>query len=267
MGFGVLGAVFLVLTGVEALCAANLLKTIHGGWFPLLIGAVIFTLLTTWKTGRRILRAKLESASLPLHLFLEEVWQHPPGRVPGRAVFMAGNPEGTPLALLHNLKHNRILHECNVVLTVVTDGVPYVEAARRVQVERWFCLWGHLMGMSSSNPARVLVRGEQTQKPGWFGEAEFEEPPGSIRVGVHQGGIVNDSLIGFDDLAAEWGIDVTGGLDRFDYSTAFTGLELAAYCWQFDENDVSQFLLGVVSDAHRRDIAGHADPLMRLGVP
>ncbi|MCL5096070.1 MAG: potassium transporter Kup [Candidatus Omnitrophica bacterium] len=115
---------------------ANLAKIPHGGWFPLLIGAGIFTLMSTWKTGRRLLFEKLRRSSMRLNLFLEDVRGNPPVRVPGTAVFLTGDPEGTPLALLHNLKHNKVLHERIVVLTMETKGLPRVDKSHRVTVKR-----------------------------------------------------------------------------------------------------------------------------------
>jgi KUP system potassium uptake protein len=116
--------------------AANATKILHGGWFPLLIAAGVFTLMSTWKTGRRILRERMEEASLPLTTFLESIKNHPLVRVPGTAVFMFSDPVGTPPALLHNLKHNKILHERNVVLRVETQGVPHLPEEERVVIER-----------------------------------------------------------------------------------------------------------------------------------
>ena len=118
-----------------AFCGANLLKVAHGGWFPLVVAAGIFTLMSTWRTGRAILHGRLQHSLVPWKMFLDEIRNSPPLRVAGTAVFMAGNPDGTPLALLHNLKHNKVLHERLVVLTILTEEVPRVAAAERVQVE------------------------------------------------------------------------------------------------------------------------------------
>src|ERR1043165_2218673 len=115
--------------------AGNLFKIIHGGWFPLLVGTIVFTLMSTWKTGRQVLGARLRASSLPLKLFLDDVQRDPPHRVKGTAVFLYGNSEGTPLALLHNLKHNKVLHQRIVILTVVTDEIPHVHYTRRIQVD------------------------------------------------------------------------------------------------------------------------------------
>ncbi|MEP6663318.1 MAG: potassium transporter Kup [Verrucomicrobiota bacterium] len=126
--------IFLIIE--LAFFGSNLLKVQHGGWFPLFVGLLIFIVMTTWKTGRDILGQKLRAGSLPLHLFLEDVEARPPLRVSGTAVFLYGNSEGTPLALLHNLKHNKVLHERVVILTICTEQIPYVEEANRVSVEK-----------------------------------------------------------------------------------------------------------------------------------
>ena len=114
--------------------AANVPKVPHGGWFPLLIGAAVFTLLTTWKKGRQILADRLREQAIPRAMFLENMAAHPPHRVRGTAVFMFGDSRGTPPALLHNLKHNKVLHERVVFLSVITQEVPSVPETERAQV-------------------------------------------------------------------------------------------------------------------------------------
>jgi KUP system potassium uptake protein len=115
---------------------ANAVKIPDGGWFPLLLAVLLFTLLTTWKRGREILAAKLREASMELKGLLDSLsGDHSPHRVQGTAVFMTGNPEGTPPALLHNLKHNKVLHEQVVLLTILSEEVPHVPPAERVEVE------------------------------------------------------------------------------------------------------------------------------------
>jgi KUP system potassium uptake protein len=109
---------------------------LNGGWFPLAVGLVIFILMATWKRGRHLVWQRLKPAMMPLDIFLEDRGIHKLPRVPGTAVFMSGNPEGTPIALLHNLKHNKVLHERNLLLTIVTDEVPTVNADRRCEVEK-----------------------------------------------------------------------------------------------------------------------------------
>jgi len=119
----------LGLTGVFAVMeigffAANAVKIAHGGWFPLLVGAIVFTLLTTWKRGREILDSRLRETSEPIERLLSLVASNPPHRVPGTAVFLSRVPSGTPAALLLNLKHNHVLHETVVLLSIVTEEVP-----------------------------------------------------------------------------------------------------------------------------------------------
>lgn len=131
------GLVCGVFMGIEAvLCTANLFKIPHGGWFPIAIALLAFTLMSTWKTGRRLLGERLRSSFLPLPLFLEDVDRMRPTRVSGTAVFLSSNPEFTPIALLHNLKHNRVLHEKVIFLTIQTEEVPHVPMSNRIQLEQ-----------------------------------------------------------------------------------------------------------------------------------
>lgn len=118
-----------------AFFGANLLKVFQGGWFPLLIAAMIYILMSTWQDGRKLLSKKLEEAGLPLELFLPSAIKHYAARVSGTAVFMTSSEEGTPHALLHNLKHNKVLHENVVFLTVKTKEIPSVKDNERVHYE------------------------------------------------------------------------------------------------------------------------------------
>ncbi|EGD58151.1 KUP system potassium uptake protein [Novosphingobium nitrogenifigens DSM 19370] len=129
---GSLTGAFLLVDG--AYFASNITKIPDGGWFPLLIAAIVFTVLTTWSTGRRILRERLAEDSMPFDLFLNSVCDKV-RRVPGTSVFLSSTSEGIPPALLHNLKHNHILHQRVVILTVVTEGVPHVPQASRRTIE------------------------------------------------------------------------------------------------------------------------------------
>ena len=108
-----------------AFFGANMLKIAHGGWFPLTVAAVILFLMLTWRKGRRVLRSRLREICIPLDAFVSDLKSQNIRRVPGTAVYMSGN-RGTPLALLHNLKHNKVLHEQVVLLTVRTEEVPYL---------------------------------------------------------------------------------------------------------------------------------------------
>lgn len=114
--------------------AATLTKFPDGGWFPLLVGIVAFTLLTTWSRGRQLMRARLRDTAMPVEIFIRSA-ANSAVRVAGTAVFMTASPEGVPPSLLHNLKHNRCLHERVMLLTVETADVPYVEEARRCELE------------------------------------------------------------------------------------------------------------------------------------
>lgn len=122
---------FFVVDG--AYFAANATKVPDGGWFPLLIGGIAFTLLTTWNKGRRLMRDRMTEAALPLNVFAKSA-HGSAARVPGTAIFMASSNAGVPSALLHNIKHNKVLHERVVVLTVEVQDVPYVEPADRYSV-------------------------------------------------------------------------------------------------------------------------------------
>jgi KUP system potassium uptake protein len=114
---------------------ANLVKIPHGGWFPLVIALVFFTCMTTWKMGRQILAQRMQDRTLPVKLFLQDLAAGRYMRVPGTAVYMYGNRDGTPPALLHNLMHNKVLHERVVLLSVETEEIPSVAAEDRVEVE------------------------------------------------------------------------------------------------------------------------------------
>ena len=117
-----------------AFFGATLLKVVDGGWFPLAIGAIVFTVMTTWRQGRSILFDRLRASSVPLKPFLDMLFVDPPQRVPGTAVFMTATPEATPHALLHNLNHNKVLHERVVFLTVEVTEEPWVTFDKRVSV-------------------------------------------------------------------------------------------------------------------------------------
>ena len=118
-----------------AFFASNLLKLFQGGWFPLMIGAAVFTLMMTWKEGRRLLNEKMRSDAIELPAFLESVFMNPPTRVRGTAVFLSVENGVVPNALLHNLKHNKVLHETNLFVTVHNHEVPWIGLDGRLQVE------------------------------------------------------------------------------------------------------------------------------------
>ena len=126
-------AMFLVVD--LSFFGANLLKVLHGGWLPLVIGTLVFTLMTTWKTGRRIVAERINARAIPLEAFMAAVNATPPTRVPGTAVFMTAQPRGTPPALAHNLRYNKVLHQHVIVLTVTTSQTPYVDGSEQIGVE------------------------------------------------------------------------------------------------------------------------------------
>jgi KUP system potassium uptake protein len=116
--------------------AGNAFKILDGGWLPLVIAAAIFTLMTTWKTGRRLVAERLTARAFPLEDFAAGIAATPPTRVDGTAVFMTAQPTGTPAALAHNLRYNKILHEHVIVLTVSTVPVPYLSSDERISIDR-----------------------------------------------------------------------------------------------------------------------------------
>ncbi|SCY56557.1 potassium transporter Kup [Nitrosospira sp. Nsp13] len=115
--------------------AATTLKIAQGGWFPLVIGVIIFTIMVTWHRGRQILFEHLRSAAIPLEPFLESLMAHPPARVAGTSIFLTADLDGVPHALLHNLAHNQVLHERVVFLTVALLETPRVLKDQRVSVK------------------------------------------------------------------------------------------------------------------------------------
>ena len=124
---------FLVVD--SAFFAAALHKLLDGGWFPLVLGSIVFAVMTTWRHGREQLAQSLAGGSPPLTSFLDALFRDPPPRVPGTAVFLTASPETTPNALLHSLKHYKVLHEQNVFLTVEFGTVPWVGSEERVAAE------------------------------------------------------------------------------------------------------------------------------------
>jgi KUP system potassium uptake protein len=115
--------------------SASLLKIPSGGWFPLVIALIVFTLMTTWSTGRRILSERIEERTIPLQALLAELAATPPIRVPGTAIYLVRNAEMVPAAMLQNLRHNKVVHERVIVLSLLTDATARVQAEHRVNVE------------------------------------------------------------------------------------------------------------------------------------
>jgi len=129
---GLLLALFLTVD--LAFFAANLLKFVDGGWLPIALAAMIFTLMTTWKRGRAALAASMAEATLPIDVFLADLAEQKPHRVHGTAVFMTSNPDGAPPILLHHFKHNKVLHERILFLAVTTTDEPEVPEKDRLEV-------------------------------------------------------------------------------------------------------------------------------------
>jgi KUP system potassium uptake protein len=118
-----------------AFFASNLMKLFAGGWFPLLIGGAVFTLMITWKEGRHLLNEKLRADAIDLPSFLDAVFVSPPARVEGTAVFLTAEPGSVPNALLHNLKHNKVLHAQNLFVTVRNHEIPWIGMNKRLEIE------------------------------------------------------------------------------------------------------------------------------------
>ena len=118
-----------------AFFGANALKVLQGGWVTLAVAAAVFILMTTWKTGRQLVAERLTARAIPLEDFMATVEAVQPVRVPGTAVFMTAQPTGTPPALAHNLRYNKVLHDHVVVLTVTTAQVPHVPVSQRISVQ------------------------------------------------------------------------------------------------------------------------------------
>lgn len=127
----------LLLTFNVAFCGAALLKIPYGGWFPLVVAAAVYTIMTTWRKGRQILWERVQQRVLPLEGFVTSIAtaEPKPARVPGAAIFMSGNASGTPPVLLHNIKYNKVLHETVVVMTLVVEEVSHVEHPERISIE------------------------------------------------------------------------------------------------------------------------------------
>jgi KUP system potassium uptake protein len=113
---------------------ANLIKVEYGGWFPLVLGLAVFIVMTTWRRGRELVVREIKQGGLALVPFIENITEHPPLRVPGTAAFLTANQNSVPHALLHNLKHNKVLHERNVMLTVEVLETPVADADERIHL-------------------------------------------------------------------------------------------------------------------------------------
>jgi KUP system potassium uptake protein len=130
----VVAAGVLFLTIDLSFLGANLIKVEYGGWFPLVLGLGVFVLMTTWRRGRELVVREIKQGGLALEPFIENIAEHPPLRVPGTAVFLTANQNAVPHALLHNLKHNKVLHERNVLLTAEILETPAADADERIHI-------------------------------------------------------------------------------------------------------------------------------------
>ncbi|HKJ30397.1 MAG TPA: potassium transporter Kup [Balneolales bacterium] len=143
---------------------ANMLKIPEGGWFPLLIGGSVYVIMATWKRGRTILGNRIRSLTKSLNFLLDKLSKEPPLRVPGTGVFMSTNPTGTPPMLLHHLKHNQVLHEQVILMSVVIQEIPHVAHKDRVKVDELnkgiYRLVAHLGYMDSPDVPKLLKMAE-----------------------------------------------------------------------------------------------------------
>jgi KUP system potassium uptake protein len=179
--FGTAAAVCGVFLVVDlAFFSATLLKVVHGGWFPILVALSMFVLMVTWRQGRAIVLDRLGENVMSLEDFAANITQgeHRPARVPGAAIFMTANPHGTPRALGHNIKHNKIIHERVVALTIIIADEPYVAHAKRVEVKDlgmgfWRILAHYGFMESPSVPEILELAGEKGVKIPLFGTAFF----------------------------------------------------------------------------------------------
>jgi KUP system potassium uptake protein len=127
------GALFLSVD--VAFLGANLAKIASGGWLPLLIAVVVYLLMTTWKRGREAVAEALRETALPMGDFIADIARHQPARVPGTAVFMTSDPAGVPVVLLHHLKHNKVLHQTVVIMSIEGEEFPQVPPGERLTLK------------------------------------------------------------------------------------------------------------------------------------
>jgi KUP system potassium uptake protein len=148
--------------------SANMLKLLEGAWAPLLFGASMVMLILTWQRGTRILLGKTRRTEVPIDTLLRSLEKKPPHAVPGTAVFLTSDPDFAPTALLHNLKHNKVLHEHNVVLTIITADTPRVREDERVTIKKISPLFSQVAlkfgYMESPNVPKALA---VARKQGW----------------------------------------------------------------------------------------------------
>ncbi|HEX2764789.1 MAG TPA: potassium transporter Kup [Allosphingosinicella sp.] len=170
---GILALLFLVDTGYFA---ANLLKVPSGGWFPLMIGFIAFAFLTTWAKGRQLLHRQLKHGDIPIPLFIKSA-AGSAARVPGTAVFMTSQADGVPHALLHNLKHNKVLHERSIFLKVAIEDVPWIPPEKQIEVDElgdgFYRIILHFGFMQDMNVPDALARIDRCGFPFKMMETSF----------------------------------------------------------------------------------------------
>jgi len=166
------GITLLFLTVDLAFVGANMLKVPNGGWLPLLVAGLVYLLMSTWKKGRVRLTGIVRENTLPMELFLDDIRRRQPYRVPGAAVFMTSDAEGAPPVLLHHLKHNKVLHEKVMLMSIHTEEIPQVADRDRVQCselgEGFYQVKAHYGFMETPDVPevlRVLGRAEENGKP------------------------------------------------------------------------------------------------------
>jgi KUP system potassium uptake protein len=148
---------------------ANIVKIAHGGWVPLAVGAVVFTIMTTWKRGRAALSEYIKKRTLDMDEFLAELDHRKPHRISGTAVFMTSNPNGAPPVLVHHVRHNRVLHENVILLSILTGHEPTVPGDKRIEMRKLGHGIHHVMAhygfMQSPNVKELLLRAKRAGVP------------------------------------------------------------------------------------------------------
>ncbi len=159
--------------------SSNSLKIPHGGWLPLVVGTVLFLVMTTWIKGKQLLARYLDERRVLFEDLEERLRDRPPATVPGTAIYMARNVHGVPQVLLHNLEHNHVIHEKVIVLTIVTREEPYVEEAQRVKIRSFG---------DSGNFYRVKL---------YFGFQEEQDVRRALQLCCHEGLDINQKTVSF----------------------------------------------------------------------
>jgi KUP system potassium uptake protein len=157
--------------------AANAIKLASGGWVTIMIAVFVFTVMSTWKTGRTMLNRILQAGSLPMDLFLTDIARKKPVRVPGTAVFMTSTTEGVPVVLLHHLKHNKVLHEQVVLMSIKTEDIPEILSEERLTLEKlehgFYRVWARYGFMETPDVPEILYRLRQAGLKARQGDTTF----------------------------------------------------------------------------------------------